>query len=84
MTIDTLGYTKRLEAAGFNRQQAEAHAEALRDELVPQLATSTDLDKMASRIETAVARVETALWKHTAGIILAVLAVGSFVARFAQ
>ena len=30
-TFDTLGYAKRLEAAGFTRQQAEAQAELLRE-----------------------------------------------------
>ena len=31
-TFDTLGYAKRLEAAGFTRQQAEAQAELLREQ----------------------------------------------------
>jgi hypothetical protein len=77
MSIDTLGYVKRLEAAGFARAQAEAQAEALRDELVPQLATSADLDRLSDRIEAT-------LWKHTVAIILAVMAVGGFLLRFNQ
>ena len=44
MTTDTLEYVKRLEAAGVPRPQAEAHAEALRDTIAPQLATKADLD----------------------------------------
>lgn len=75
MSIDTLGYVKRLEAAGFKREQAEAQAEALRDEVVPQLATATDLEKLGSRIETLI-------WKHTVAIILAVLATVGFAMRF--
>ena len=75
MSIDTLGYVKRLEAAGIERKQAEAQAEALRDEVVPQLATSGDLERLGDRVETTI-------WKHTVAIILAVLAVGGFLIRF--
>lgn len=75
MTIDTLGYVKRLQAAGVAREQAEAHAEAIRDDLVPQLATATDLERLGDKLEAA-------LWKHTVAIILAVFAVGGFLIRF--
>jgi hypothetical protein len=44
MTIDTLGYTKYLEAQGVPRATAEAHAEAVNRYLFPQLATKADLD----------------------------------------
>jgi hypothetical protein len=46
-TIDTLKYAKRLEAAGFNRIQAEELAEILRDdrkERDDRVATATDID----------------------------------------
>ncbi len=75
MSIDTLGYVKRLEGAGMERKVAEAHAEALRDDVVPQLATKADLDRLGDRFETA-------LWKHSVAIILGVLAVGGFLIRF--
>lgn len=75
MSIDTLGYVKRLEAAGIGRAQAEAQAEALRDEVVPQLATTSDLERLGDRVEASI-------WKHTVAIILAVLAVGGFLIRF--
>lgn len=71
MSIDTLGYVKRLEAAGFKREQAEAQAEALRDEVVPQLATNARIESLEVSLK---AHVETLIWKHTAAIILAVLA----------
>jgi hypothetical protein len=61
MAIDTLGYMKKMEAAGFQRQQAEALAEGLR-ELSPQFATKSDLDtavdRLERRIETEIARIE--------------------------
>jgi hypothetical protein len=93
MSIDTLGYVKRLEAAGLKREQAEAHAEALRDEVVPQLATKLDLDRLGDRISHEMAALrhemgamrssfETLLWKHSVAIILSVFAVGGFLLRF--
>jgi hypothetical protein len=77
MSIDTRGDVKRLEAAGFDRAQGEALAEALRDELVLELATKVDLDRLGNRMETA-------LWKHTVAILVAVIAVGGFLIRFPQ
>jgi hypothetical protein len=97
MSIDTLGYVKRLEAAGFERQQAEAHAEALRDEVIPQLATRLDIDRLGDRLSHEMAALkhelkhemssmrssfETLLWKHSVATILAVFAVGGFLLRF--
>lgn len=75
MSIDTLGYVKRLEAAGIKREEAEAQAEVLRDEVVPQLATAGDLERLGDRMETTI-------WKQTVAIILALLAVGGFLVRF--
>ena len=49
MTIDTLEYVKKLEAAGIDRRQAEAHAEALRDATDP-LATKQDLTELEVRL----------------------------------
>ena len=43
ITIDTLGYTKYLEAQGVPRATAEAHAEAANRYLFPQLATKADV-----------------------------------------
>ena len=44
MTVDTLSDVKRLESAGVPRLQAEAHAEAMRAEIAPQVATKSDVD----------------------------------------
>ena len=41
--FDTLGYAKRLRAAGVNQEQAEAHAEATRDFVMGELVTKSDL-----------------------------------------
>ncbi len=88
MTIDTLGYVKRLEGAGIERRIAEAHVEALKHEVVPQLATKQDLERAVERLETkidaALLKVDAALLKHTVAIVLVVVAVGGFLLRFAQ
>jgi hypothetical protein len=81
MTIDTLGYVKRLEAAGIDRRQAEAHAEATRGEVAPQLATKADLDAAVTRLER---KFEMLLWKHTLAIPLGVLTIGGLLLRFVR
>ncbi|WP_299394988.1 coiled-coil domain-containing protein [uncultured Desulfovibrio sp.] len=55
-TFDSLGYVRKLEEAGFTRQQAEAQAEAMREQLEAQRAAlQRELDKYdeASRRELA-------------------------------
>jgi len=51
MTIDTLEYAKRLERAGISREQAEAHAEALRGAIASEVATKADLDSSSHDIK---------------------------------
>ena len=51
MTIDTLDYVKKLEAAGIDRKVAEAHAQALRATVVQDLATKHDLQTEVQRLE---------------------------------
>ena len=51
MTIDTLDYVKKLEAAGIDRKVAEAHAQALRATFVQDLATKHDLQTEVQRLE---------------------------------
>ena len=58
MMVDTLSYVKRLESAGVPRLQAEAHAEAMRAEIAPQVATKADLDNAVARLDNAVARLD--------------------------
>jgi hypothetical protein len=42
-TFDSLGYAKRLRDGGVPQDQAEAHAEAARDFMMPELATKADV-----------------------------------------
>jgi hypothetical protein len=78
MTIDTLGYVKRLKAAGIERRRA--HAEALRDGVAPP-ASKGDLDGAVTRLEQI---FETLLWKHTLGVLLGVLTIGGLLLRFVR
>jgi hypothetical protein len=56
--FDTHAVVKRLKAAGFTEQQAEAHAETLAEALSRQLATKTDLTDVALKVEARMARIE--------------------------
>lgn len=60
MAIDTHGYVKALTAAGVPTAHAEAHVEALRDKVLPELATRHDLLTLSSelRSEMSVLRSE--------------------------
>ncbi len=51
MTIDTLAYTKALEAAGIERKAAEAQAEAPVRHVLPDLVTKADLEQAIERLE---------------------------------
>lgn len=69
MTIDTLGYVKKLEAAGMDRRLAEAQAEAMNEQVLPRLATAQDIlrlenkldhnsESLENRIENSIASLE--------------------------
>ena len=52
--LDTLRITRKLESAGIDRRQAEAHAEALNEVVVTEyseLATKSDLERFPTREE---------------------------------
>ena len=53
-SFDTLKAIRSLEAAGIERRQAEAHAEALRD------AATADHDGLATKADTAALKVDIA------------------------
>lgn len=58
MSIDTLEYAKRLEAAGISRAQAEAHAEALKGAVSTDLATKADLSQTETALRADIGRLE--------------------------
>ena len=74
-TFDTLTTARKLEAAGVERRQAEAHAEALRE------AVSADREALATKTDLAglEARMYRALWIQAAALIGTQLAIAGFV-----
>ena len=76
-TFNPLAAARDLEAAGVERRQAEAHAEALRQ------AVSADRDELATKTDPAhfatKADLYRALWIQTAALIGAQLAIAGFV-----
>ena len=79
MTVDTLTMTRQLVAAGFDRQRAEAVADALqaanRD-----LVTKDDLDRAVAPLATR-ASLYRALWLQTGAIVAAVAGILAIAAR---
>jgi hypothetical protein len=57
VAFDTLAYVKRLETAGIDRREAEAHAEAINETLRPDIATRTDLDALRRDLRADVGAV---------------------------
>ena len=51
VTIDTLGFVKHLRDAGVPDKQAEAHAEAVRDFIMTEIATRHDISRLESKID---------------------------------
>jgi hypothetical protein len=77
--FDTLAYTKRLKAAGFDSLQAEALAEALVQTTTGELATKSHLEaKLGETRESLNARIAEAkndVIRWTAGMLIAQAAV---------
>jgi hypothetical protein len=72
MTIDTLAYTKALEAAGVDRNAAEAQAEALAPYVLPELVTKGDLK---GDLDIGLERFEHRLTFRFFGMLLGVVGV---------
>lgn len=71
--IDTLRYARRLKEAGVAPAQAEAMADALAVELVPNLVTKTDLGAAVAGIKADIAALESRLtWRLLGGITVIV------------
>jgi hypothetical protein len=82
-TLDTLAVSKRLAAAGFSTQQADAVTDALREarELdLAQLATKPDLAQLEAnlRAEIATVRTEIASLENRLTVRLGAMTVGGF------
>jgi hypothetical protein len=63
MAIDTLAYVRALETAGLDRKVAEAHVAALRDNILPELATKQDVNDLRPQLRKE-------LWMIALGVAL--------------
>ena len=71
--IDTLRYARRLKEAGVAPAQAEAMADALAVELVPNLAMKTDLALSVSELKARMDALEARLtWRLLGGVTVIV------------
>ena len=92
MTIDTHGYVKALTAAGVPAAQAEAHVEALRDKVLPELATHQDLKTLSLELRSEMAElksdlrgemagIRTDMWKMSFAVVLATATLVTFLQK---
>jgi hypothetical protein len=92
MAIDTHGYVKALTAAGVPAVQAEAHVEALRDKVLPELATKQDLRELGSdlrkemtelksELRGEMAGIRTDMWKMSFAVVLATATLVTFLQK---
>ena len=58
VSFDTLAFAQQLEAAGIERQQAEAIATGARDMITAEVATKGDLETLGAQLEKAIAQSE--------------------------
>jgi hypothetical protein len=56
--FDTLGYSKRLRESGVSQPDAEAHAEAVRDFVMAELVTKTDLLAQSAHFDSKIEKLE--------------------------
>ena len=71
ITFDTLRFSKRLEAAGFTPQQAEAVAEAFKEATSEELVTKSYLDARLAELKAEIRAGQIDLVKWIAGLMLA-------------
>ncbi len=79
MTVDTLTITRQLVSAGFDRPQAEAVADALR-EANRDSVTKDDLERAVAPLATR-ASLYRALWLQTGAIVATVAGLLAIVSR---
>jgi len=74
-TFDSLSYAKKLEAAGFTREQAEVQTEALREVIEDKLATKHDLKELETRLDGKIRELEYRLTIRLGAMMAASIAI---------
>ncbi|PWJ81487.1 hypothetical protein C7441_11019 [Pseudaminobacter salicylatoxidans] len=65
IAYDTLGYSKALQKAGIPAKQADAHAEAVRDHVMPEIATKADISELRNSMKVDLQRLESLIERQT-------------------
>ena len=82
-TFSPLAVARELEAAGVERRQAEAHAEALRRAVTAdrgEFVKKADLDVTKADLEAAIAGLEARLTNRLYAVVLAAVAANGLIA----
>ena len=84
VVFNTLEYAKRLEAAGFTRQQAEAQAGLMTEIVDERMATKADLREMEARLSSEMQKLEYRLTIRLGAMLAAAVAVLAALVTFTK
>ena len=80
--FDTFAYARRLKEAGVSDEQAEAHAEAVRDAVTRGVAAKSDIAELLAEARAEIrdlrADIYRALWIQGAGIVAVMIGIRLF------
>jgi hypothetical protein len=89
--IDTLAYAEALIEAGIAETHAKAHAKAMRDHVIPDLATKQDVTDLRSEVQGLRALVEQRfaethqrIWQAALAVVLGTATLVGLALRFLQ
>jgi hypothetical protein len=89
--LDTLAYAEALIAAGVAESHAKAHAKAMRNHVIPDLATKQDVTDVRSEmqnlralIEQSFAETHQRIWQAALAVVLGTAALVGLALRFLQ
>ncbi len=82
VTFDTLKLARRLESAGFTREQADGAAEALADSLSNEIATKGDISELRAELRSSVGSLESRLSTEIAKLSTDIASVRSSTAQW--
>ena len=71
--INTLEYAKKLEAAGVNRKQAEAHIQIISNVVEVDMATKQDLREMEYRLTIRICTIMSGITTTLIGLAVALI-----------
>ena len=79
--FDTLGYAKKLTAAGVPQLEAEAHAEAAREFIMAELVTKTDLQTLTAHFDAKLDTLSLRITVRLGAMLVAAVGVFAMIVR---